>query len=327
MLGKNKKIANIEIQDYVIRYAEIKSSNPLVLTQCKEHYIPSGVIENGQIINDEAFAKVLKQCMEKWQLKNKQIRFIVPDSSVIIRTVDVSPEIADDELTGHIYFELGHSIHLPFDNPIVEAVSLGVQEGVKKVLIVASSEETVDMYYDYFKDENTDPVVADVSSLCQYRLFHHFKKTNEEDIFMLAQFNVKSVTNSIFEQHKPVFMQEVDVSYPEDTWKVTPVNQDEPLTREHFDSEKVHAAFEEIYTEMERLRRFYQYSLHNGDQEVTRILLTGDHPYLEDLFHEVKDRLNIPIDILSPEDVQGSKDMKMGSSFYNVIGLALKEGM
>ncbi|MCP8617938.1 type IV pilus biogenesis protein PilM [Salirhabdus salicampi] len=324
----NKRYANIEFQDYVIRYAELKSQKkPVVVTNCDEHYLPSGVVENGKIIDHDLFSRAIKQCVRKWQLKGKQVRFIVPDSSVIVRKMDVPSKIADEELVGHVYFELGHSIHLPFENPLIDVVPLGAKsEDTKEVLVVASSEEIVNSYYNYLKDERVIPTVADISPLCQYRLLDHFGLTNENDQFMLIQCNVKSVSLSIFEQHRPVFTQEVNVPYPENSWKVVPLHQGGQLNREQFQRKHVLNAFEEVYNEIDRILRFYQFSLHNGERQITRILMTGDHPFLEELMEHIKERYGIPLDILPPNEIRTTKNSNPNYKFYNVLGLAMKEG-
>ncbi len=38
--------------------------------------------------------------------------------------------------------------------------------------------------------------------------------------------------------------------------------------------------FEDIYKEMTRLMDFYRYSLHQGQQQVSKVLVNGDHPLL-----------------------------------------------
>jgi type IV pilus assembly protein PilM len=323
----SKKYANLEIQDYVIRYAEVKNNKKsFTITQCDEHYFPKGVIEGGKVLNEEIFVRTLKHCIRKWNLKGKNIRFIVPDSSVILRTVEIPADIQDEEIKGHIYFELGHSIHLPFENPVLDAVSLGMKGDMKQVLVVASSEENVDTFYDHMKEEKLDIVAADVSSLCQYRLYHKFNMTNDNDIFMLTQFNVKAVTISIFEQHKPVFMQQIEIPYPEEAWKVVPLHSGGYLSRAQFDRKKVMLAFDDVFTEIERIIRFYQYSLNNGEKQINRMLLTGDHPYLEELLDGSKERFGLPINILPPDEINAAKNLEVSYNFYNVIGLAMKEG-
>ncbi|MRG87496.1 type IV pilus biogenesis protein PilM [Salinibacillus xinjiangensis] len=322
----NKKIANLEIQDYVIRYAEVKSKKNPVVTHIDEHYLPRDIISNGKVKDPEGFLQQLKTCFRKWKLRGKSIRFIVPDSSVIIRTVDVPSDISDEELNGHIYFELGESIHLPFENPVVDAVNLGVEGNQKKVLVVASSEETVDTYYDYFKDERGNPEVADISPLCQYRLYHHYGKTNDRDIYLLVQYNVKYVMVSIFDHHKPVFVQNVEIPYPENTWKAVPIQEENSLTREHLDRGHVYTAFDEIYIEIERILRFFQFTLHGGDKQITNMLVTGDHPYLADLMEQTRERINLPAQLLAPDQLKTIQEIDITPKFYNVIGLAMKEG-
>ncbi|MEQ6389144.1 pilus assembly protein PilM [Bacillaceae bacterium S4-13-58] len=323
-LLSNNKIANIEIQDYVIRYSEIRhNKKPIIVTNINQHYLPEGIVENGKVVNHELFLRTLRKCVRKWNLKGKQIRFIVPDSSVIVRTVQVPANIEEEEIKGHIYFELGHSIHLPFDNPVIDTAILEKNEEFQQVLLVASPTELIDLYQVFFENEKTNPIVADISALCQYRLFYHYDLTNSKDNYLLVQFNVKSVTLSIFEKHKPVFSQQITIPYLDDTL----FQQIGSLTKEQFNIKKMLLAFEEVYTEIERVLRFYQYSLNKGDKKITKFLATGDHPYINEVLDGVKNRMDqIPVITLDPRTIQTTKDVKIDYQFYNVIGLAMKEG-
>ncbi|MBO8157120.1 MAG: pilus assembly protein PilM [Bacillaceae bacterium] len=323
-LLRKGKIANIELKDYVIRYAEIKSQNPLKIADIGEYYLPEGIVENGQIVDQDAFQRHMKICAKKWKLKGKSVRFIVPDSSVIIRKQMVPGEVEKDELVNHFYFELGHSIHLPFENPILEAVLLSETEDQKETLLIAAPEEIIFSYRDLFKGLGMKPIAADVSSLCHYRMFHSFDLTNDRDHFLVVQLNLHAVTVSIFEQHRPIFMQQFNVSYTDDSW--IDRNEGEDITREHIKKESVMEAFEDIYMETERILRFYQFSMNNGQKEINTILAAGDHPYFKDIVDNFKMRFSMPVHFISSQVMEYHNEQGLDWKFHSVLGLAMKEG-
>lgn len=55
MFGKPNKIINIVIEDYVIRLVETNNSNISSIKVIHEKPIPSGLIENGKIMDEIGF--------------------------------------------------------------------------------------------------------------------------------------------------------------------------------------------------------------------------------------------------------------------------------
>lgn len=60
------------------------------------------------------------------------MRFLVPDSRLVIRKVAIPKDIKDDEIKGYLYLEMGTSIHLPFEEPIFDVVLLEETEEKRK---------------------------------------------------------------------------------------------------------------------------------------------------------------------------------------------------
>jgi len=324
-LSKNR-IANLEIKDDVIRYVEIKNKHPLVISRFGERYLPKGTIEQGRIVDIESFQQILRDCIQKWKLKGKSIQFLIPDSAVVIRKVDVPVDVPNEEIKGHLYFELDHSIHLPFDEPVLDAVVLKETEQKKEVLLVAAPESIVHALSDQLKDFRTNPIVADISPLSQYRLFHHFHLTNDGEHYLLLQLNMNSVTVSIFDENRPTFMQLFHIPYMKEAWDPEISEDGSSLHFRHCDQDMILTAFQDIYIEIDRILRFYQYSLHNGTREITKILLTGDHPFFTLIMQTMKQRYNIPVLTISSELAQTVQNETLDQRWYSALGLAIREG-
>ncbi|WP_243292065.1 pilus assembly protein PilM [Bacillus sp. FJAT-47783] len=319
-------VVNVEIKDDCIRYVELKSKEPLVVSHFGEHYLEEGIIQHGRIVDQEAFSTILATCIQKWRLKRKAIRFILPDAAVVVRTDDVPADVPDDEIIGHLYFELDHSIHLPFDQPIIDAAVLRQNEEKKKVLLVAAPKEVVHSFQNELKEQRTNPTVADISPLCQYRLFHHFQLTSANEHYLLIQMNMKTITVSIFDEDRPSFMQQFPIPYMEEAWKAKIVENGSLLDLTECKEVLVLSAIEDIFIEIERILRFYQFSIHNGTQEITKLLLSGDHPFFYKIKDTMKNRFTMPIVTISEEFIQTSQKDTIQPKWFSALGLAVREG-
>jgi type IV pilus assembly protein PilM len=82
---------------------------------------------------------------------------------------------------------------------------------------------------------------------------------------------------------------------------------------------------EDIFNEVNKLVDFYRYTLTNEKQDVTKFLVIGDHPMLEAIIDEMKDRYDIPVEILTLDKDSNGKAVFLPSNLFLPLGLALKE--
>ncbi len=120
---------------------------------------------------------ILEECVDEWKIRNRKVRFLIPESLVIIRKVMIPAEIKDDEINGYLYLELGTSIHLPFEEPVFDAVVLSEENDKKEILLFAAPEENVLEYSQLFSDVKLHPIQAEVSPLALYRLYEHLRSS------------------------------------------------------------------------------------------------------------------------------------------------------
>ena len=184
-LLKNR-IVNIIITDCCIRFLELKQAKPPVAAKWGERLLPNGLISNGKIQDYETLAMILEECVDEWKIRNRKVRFLIPESLVIIRKVMIPAEIQDDEMKGYLYLELGTSIHLPFEEPVFDTVVLSEENDKKEILLFAAPEEEVMEYSQLFSDVKLQPIEAEISPLALYRLYHFSVKHKPKKIFLLS---------------------------------------------------------------------------------------------------------------------------------------------
>lgn len=320
-LFRNKRCANIVIKDHIIRFIELRSTSPLNIRMCGERELPPGLINEGNIIDREAITMILEECVDDWKIKGQDVRFIVPDPFIVIRNIEVSNDLRDDEIKGYLYLELGTSIHLPFEDPVFDVFPLDSSGDKRNVLLFAAPEKIVLDYAEIFEEVKLHPIVADISPLSIYRLYENLDLANPKDHIMVIQFDIPMVNVSLFHDHKPVFMRHIMIDLNHSLWKRSGAGQFEWKG----DMSELRGQMEDLYTEFDRIMNFYRFSLLQGNAGVTRILLTGDHPDYDNIHKRLAELYEIPIDKIQDPTLVDSNGEQLKRDFHLALGLSLKE--
>jgi type IV pilus assembly protein PilM len=303
------KVANLVIKDHVIRYVELKPHDPFSIQKWGERELPSGIIYDGKIVDHDTLKLILEECVIEWKLKHRRVRFIVPDSVVVIRKIPLPNDLEEDEIRGYLFMELGTTIHLPFEDPVFDYVILEKTKEKLSILMFAAPEQTVISYAELLEDVKLRPVAADVSPLCTYRLFYEADQVKKDDHVLIVQIDESAVNVSAFYDHKPFFMRHL---------LIEPLDEKKETT----DMEELLRPLEDVYKEIERMLNFYRFTIHQGNEQIARILLTGDHPYLRYIHETMQERFEVPVECLSKE-VGNLIDTR----YHLAWGLGLKEGI
>jgi type IV pilus assembly protein PilM len=321
---KNRMI-NLVINDHSIRFVELKQANPPTVQKWRERFLPPGIISDGKITDMDSLANIMVECIEDWKIHRRSVRFLVPDSLVIIRKVSIPAEIQEDEIKGYLYLEFGSSIHLPFEDPVFDIFPLSENGNMKELLLFAAPEKNVMEYADLFASLKLIPKAADISALALYRLYHQLDFASQKENLFTLQFDLTSVNMCIFEETVPYVMRHFPMPFEVEKWELNKDRAGMLDLKYMGDASELAYQFEDILKEMNKLMDFYRYSLNNGKKEVTKVLISGDHPLLMAIFDEMKDRLDIPVSSISLDNIQKGKTGNIPTKYLLSLGLALKE--
>lgn len=326
LFSPKNRIINLVLNDHSIRYVELKQSSPPIAQRWGEHFLPPGIISDGKIVDFETLTSNLEQCIEEWKIHRRPIRFIVPDPLVIIRKVSIPAEIQDDELKGYLYMELGSSIHLPFEEPIFDYYLLHNNGKTKDLLLFAAPEQYVMEYSKLFIRLKLNPIAADISPLALYRLYYFLDKSSANEVLFSIQFDMTSVNLCIFDGTVPLVMRQFPLPFNMEHWEFKQDASGKPVSKYIGDTKELVLQIEDIFKEINKLFDFYRYTLNHEKTDVTKFLLNGDHPMLAAIHEELKERFEIPVDIISLKTVPFEKTGSVPESqFILPLGLALKE--
>lgn len=318
MFSINKKQVSMVIKDHVIRYVETNGEN---IISFGERLLPPGIIQDGKIIDNETIAQIVDECVSLWRLRRKKLSFIVPDSAIIIRKQQIPPDVNDDEVVGHLYFEIGESIHLPFDDPLIDANVIGENAEKKEVLLAASSKKVVTAYQTIFEEAKLKPIVADLSALSAYRFIYSLDSVHHHEHLLLVQLDAFALNLTIFFEHIPLFMRHLHSDIEAEYWSV------EHLTNELVfigDKLLLEQQFNDYVVEIERLLNFYRFNFHGGNSSVTKIIITGDHPEIARFIELCSKEVDLPIVSIQTARAAEAALLEIPPKYYDVIGLSLK---
>ncbi|RZI52718.1 hypothetical protein EW027_03470 [Aeribacillus pallidus] len=323
-----KKTINLVIDDYALRMVDHSGGDLTNIKHFKEKSIPNGLLEHGRILDEMEFYHFMKETVKEWGIKRRNVQFYAPDSLVIMRKVKFPAHLKDKEINGHFIMELGHTLYLPFDNPIFDVSPLpgkaDTQE--REGLLFAVPEDEMRKYTEILIDAGLKPVAADIRSIGVYRYFQYTYMTkNTDEAYLFLELNLNSIMISIFSENQPEFLRFQDLDIQMNDWTSYQYDDDLLTWTYHGDEAQFLGLIDDQIMELERIMNFYRYSIHKGQKAISKIMLLGDFPNLDLIRKKIEDQFQIPVTILdaylSPEKID-----KVPRHFIPALGLALKGG-
>lgn len=328
--SKKQWTVNIVIEDYVIRLLENKGSDLTAMNVLAERTLPSGMIENGKLVDEIQFYEVMKEIVQTFKLKRRLVRFYVPNALIIMRQVDVPCALSDDEMVAHFFMEIGETIHLPFEQPLLDVHVHSETEDeeeaeTKKATLFAAPEEELMKYTNVFEDVSLNPVAIDVQALGVYRYYHHLHTLEPSRTYLLFELNLTSTNISIFHQFHLEFLRYQPLDFRVSDWKGKEDDKNMVAWEYVGDGSVRKNIIDDQVNELERLMNFYRYSLYKGEKMVDEIVIYGDHPDVEPFATKVEKMYDVSVTYLDGQLTSATQE-KVGSHFVPALGLALKGG-
>ncbi|MEI4769408.1 pilus assembly protein PilM [Psychrobacillus sp. FJAT-51614] len=318
---KKKRFIALEINEYVIRAFVMNSQDP---NQAKvyEHQLRLGIIEDDTIRDEMALYDELKQLVNTWGIKRNEVRFFVPDSSVMMKTFEHPKDVTSDKLKAFVEMELGQTIHLPFSYPLIDVYDDKPNDG-EATLFAAPSEEVIKMS-GLFDDLFLTPTVADVRSLSTIRLLERMNMFIEKKSYLITDWSITGVSISIYTPGNLEFLRYQTIDTPMQKWQSRQVSEQEVQSVYEGETEDYRVLLIDQIAEIERILNFYLFSLNKGEKGVDEIIVLGDSTEMDFIVTELRSNYVTPIKLIDDSTVQ-SIYPNFKAKHVPLIGLALKE--
>ncbi|WP_321383586.1 hypothetical protein [uncultured Enterococcus sp.] len=343
MFGKKKHTAiGIDIQKNVLRYCTVKGGQFVF----GEKVTNGSIFKDGKIRNPEEFIHTLQQVAAEVHMRNPEFIISVMNGKLLIRQIPLGNMKSEKEIREFLYFELGDSISLPFENPIFDLLILEQQSKKKlpkkkgKVTQEKSSRRAVKIQRNRFAVNGKVPIVitsepileeigyliqrsggqligVDCSALAYTRVLQ--KRINWGQNFVLVELDSGTATITIFEQLVPVYVQYEE--YNQVNWRYI---EHEKVAKTEFNHSVELEELDKLGRTIDNVIRYFETEISPG-KELVQIYVVGGHPLLSDEVVEIIQETNeLPVkDLQSPLRVANQK--RLPERFLLAAGLAMKE--
>ena len=280
MLGLGPKVAGISIEATGIRYISFKNKQSWEVR--KKRYLPllPGMIIENQVADSEALYDRVRQWVKKEGLRGSKVSLSIPPSQIIIRKMSI-PSTNDKQVEQLVKLEVETGLHLPFENPVYDYVTLEVDEEHSHLLVFAAPRKSIQDYVEILERAGLRISSVEISATALARSIatghgESFAETmliNLEpsvmDIYMFRNGNPVFIrTINLLDLHKGRNVAATAMEFMADSEVLaeTAVAVEEQLSPEQM---------VEITAEISRMLSFYQYSLHDGSTRIKNLVITG----------------------------------------------------
>ncbi|MEK5231268.1 pilus assembly protein PilM [Lysinibacillus sp. FSL K6-0232] len=318
---KKKSHVSIELKDYVLRAIVAKGPEPSQW-QAYEYPLATGIVENGTIVDEVALFEIIKEQVVKWTGKKQAVRLFVPDTTVLLKTFEHPKDVQSQELRGYAEMELGHSIHLPFQDPLIDVYDADAEDG-KAVLFAAPSEEITKMV-GMLLDVSLEPEAADIRALCNIRLLDHMALLAPDKTYLIAEWSINELSISIFSNGQVEFLRYQSIDTDIEKWQGKMVDEFNYQFIYSGETEEYQMIVMDQVLEIDRIMNFFKFSLHKGEKTVDEMIMLGDNPLLKSIGNLLASNLDTPLLVITDTQIE-ELFPHFKKEFSTLLGLALKE--
>ena len=318
---KKKTHMSITINEYVMRALVVKgpSMEQLALYEVS---LPKNVIKDGAITDEMTLFEIMKDNASNWGGKRQNVRFLVPDTSVLFKTFEHPPELTGKKVKEFVQMELGQSIHLPFQEPLVDVYD--TEEGDGQAVLFAAPSEEVGKMIGLLLDNHFHPQVADIRALCNLRLLKYIQFIGDKKTYLVTDWSMNELSICIFSNGNVEFLRFQGIETDAEKWQAEVLENGEVQFHYNGEQDEYRSLVLDQILELDRIMNFFKFSLHKGEKVVDEIIVMGEHPLLTTIELMLSDNLSTPVKIVG--------DVAIGAIFPNckakhatLLGLALKE--
>lgn len=313
MLFQKKPLLYLQLHEHSLRYMAVQPNNHDIIEQ-GELFFETNMLEDGEITNASLFETRLNALVQEKKWKNAKTYLLVLNDFVTVREIEVPLQLAEDEIRDYLNLHMNQSIRMPFDNPSFDYTIYDQDEESHKLVLMAYPGEKIEQYQTILQNASLKSEVADVTALSLYRVAEEQTLVQKDQHTMLLQWNPGEMAITVFHQDRPTFNRHTQNEALLQSYEHTA--KGEWIWKES--EAELEMSIEEQLNNLERFLDFYRYSVLDGEESISQIILTGYYPNLSDLKARVAERFPMEVQLLNlPEGIN--------QSYSALYGLTLRD--
>ncbi len=214
---KSKALLGVDISSTSVKVLELSQKNGRYQVEAyASEVLPPDAIVERSINNDEAVGETVRRVLTRARASAKRAAVAVPGSAAMIKTIQMSGGLKEDEMDLQIRAEADQ--YLPFSQEDNEGVALDWEiEGesdnssdMVDVILVACRSEAVERRKDAVEYAGIEVAVVDVEAFCTERAFELIQPQLEPDAETVAIIDIGATmtTLSVMHQGKSIYTRE-----------------------------------------------------------------------------------------------------------------------
>jgi type IV pilus assembly protein PilM len=316
LFSGKKQVVGLDIGSHSLKLMEIvDSANGSVMNRFIQVPLEKGIIVDGTIVDVDKLAEAIKGLFKNSGCQRKGIVTSLSGHSVIVKKATF-PFMEDQELREMIHDEAGK--YLPFDS--MDDVGfdfqvLGQNEhnpNQLDVIIVAAKKDIIDTYVEVLQMAGLSAAILDVDSFALETMYEKNYDYDDKDIAVIVNIgasitNINVVKNatSIFTRDFTVgcnsiteaIQSQYGVSFEEaERIKINGLEADEAANKDF--QFRLLSFADPIISEIERSVDYFRSTY--GDEDIKQILIAGGGAFIPGIAADLRQRLNIPAEIIDP---------------------------
>jgi type IV pilus assembly protein PilM len=294
MLGLQNSAAGLAIEQTGIRYISLKNKKSWEVRKKRYLPFPPGMIVENQVVDSEALLESVRKWVKAEGLRGSRVSLSIPPSQIIIRKMSI-PSTNPKQVEQLVKLEVETGLHLPFESPVYDYVTIEVDEENSHLLVFAAPRKPIQDYIDVLEGAGLHVNSVEIAATALARGLALGQNAGfEETMLINIERNVLDVY--MFRSGNPVFIRTInlmDLNSGAQAFSQSGIEYTkEAAAASAFSGELLTPGqMLEITAEISRMLNFYQYSLHDGSTRIQNVLIAGQQYIRNQLFEELKQSL------------------------------------
>jgi type IV pilus assembly protein PilM len=344
-MAEGKNLVGVDIGASSIKVVQLREvRKKLQVSRCGWAPLAPQTIIDGHVMNSGAVTEALAKIFRDAKIQQRDVAIGVYGQSVIVRKITV-PIMTPAELDEQIHWEAEQ--HIPFDIKLMsidyEVLRQRPDAGQMDLLLVAAKKDEVNDYAAILREAKLRPVVVDINAFTIQNIFEQqYGLPGDATIGLL---NVGAAVSSLNIVAKGVsaFTREITNAgngITEEIRKALSCSYEQAEAYKHGVGttqivpqevmQTINQASQALAGEIQRSLDFYLAT--SGEQEISKIYISGGSAYLAPLVQAIERRARVPVQVFDPmatidvdaKAVNEPQLRAMSSQMVVALGLSLR---
>jgi len=344
-MAEGKNLVGVDIGASSIKVVQLREvRKKLQVARCGWAPLAPETIIDGHVMNASAVTEALGKIFRDAKIQQRDVAIGVYGQSVIVRKITV-PIMTPAELDEQIHWEAEQ--HIPFDIKLMsidyEVLRQRPDAGQMDLLLVAAKKDEVNDYAAILREAKLRPIVVDINAFTIQNIFEQQYGLPSDSTIGLLNVGAAVSSLNIVARGVSAFTREITNAgngITEEIRKSLSCSYEQAEAYKHGGGttqivpqevmQTINQASQALAGEIQRSLDFYLAT--SGEQEISKIYISGGSAYLAPLVQAIERRARVPVQVFDPmatidvdaKAVNEPELRAMSSQMVVALGLSLR---